>query len=85
MSRVQRLLAVGQDDQRTGRRDPTRYQPQHVERGLVSPVNVLYHEHGRRVRAQVLDQRLGDLVRDRAVPKTLCKPRPDVVEFVDRA
>jgi hypothetical protein len=48
-------------------------------------VHVLHYEHGRRVLTQVLDQCLGDLVRDRAVAKTLRKPRPDVVEVVDRA
>jgi hypothetical protein len=71
MARVERVVAVAQDDQHTIRRDPARQQPEHVERRLVGPVHVLHDQHGRLVPAQLLDQRRRHLVRDRLTQQPL--------------
>ena len=63
MRAVELVVAVARDDQRRHRLDATAKQPQHVERGLVRPVQVLEHEDGRSVRLQFARQRRHDLVR----------------------
>ena len=78
MPRIQRLVAVAQDDQYPSRRYPAGHQPEHVDRRLVGPVNVLHHEHRRFARAQLDDQGRSNLVGDRLIEKRFSEPRPDV-------
>ena len=78
MPRIQRLVAVAQDDEHRGRRDPAGHQPEHVERRLVGPVKILHHHHRRFAPAQFVDQRRCDLVGDRLTPKLFGELRPDL-------
>ena len=63
MRPIERVVAVGRDHQRRNGRDPACEQPQHVQRGLVGPVDILEHEDGRLSRGELPADRRGDLMR----------------------
>ena len=60
------VVAVREHQQSAGRLDPARGVREDVERRVVRPVQVLDHEHGRRLGRQLLQQR-GEDVLDRLV------------------
>jgi hypothetical protein len=62
---VEFVVAVGGERERGDGGDPRDEQADDVERRLVSPVQVLEDEHGRRAAAQLVEQRGGDVVRAR--------------------
>src|SRR3981081_807197 len=64
MAAIELIVTIAGDDKRRHRLDSAGPQLQDVERGLVSPVHVLKHEHGQTPRAQVPRERRYDLVRD---------------------
>ena len=61
-------------DRRGHRVDPAREQAQHVERRLVGAVDVLEHEQRRRLRRELDDERVGELVERRAAPERVGQP-----------
>ena len=66
MRAMQLLVAVACEQQGGDRLEPSGEEPQHVERGLVRPVDVFEHHHGRRRRLELAHQRNRHLVRLRA-------------------
>ena len=62
MPRIERFLAIAQHDQHALAGDAAQHKPEHVERRLVCPVDVLHHEHRRLVPVEVIEQCGGDLV-----------------------
>jgi len=67
--RIHRLVAVAQDDQHRVGGNPADDELEHVDRRLVSPVNVLDYHHGRLTSVQRVDQCRRDLVGDRVTAK----------------
>ena len=54
---VDLVVAAGQHEHRADVLDPPRRVAEDVERGVVGPVDVLDHEHGRRLGGELLEQR----------------------------
>ena len=57
MRAIELVVAVAGEHERGNGLDLAREQPQHVERRLVGPVEVLEHEDRRAAPAQLADQR----------------------------
>jgi hypothetical protein len=86
MRGVHHVVAVAQHDQHAVRRDPPRGEPEHVERGLVGPVEVFDDEHTRLVSSKLVDQCLSNPVRDGLTEKPLGELGSSVgAEVMDRA
>jgi hypothetical protein len=57
------VIAVGGENEDSGALDLSGEQPEHIERGLVRPVDVLEHEDGRSPGVGLSEQRRGEVVR----------------------
>ena len=89
MLRVELVVAAGEHEQRPERPDPPGGECQHVERGVVGPVDVLDHEHGRDL-ARQLAQQGGEHAVDRRAVGQRRRQRPvrlerDVMQRTERA
>src|ERR1700751_1071654 len=67
MLRLELVVAVGPDDECAYRPDAAGEQPQHIERGLVRPVQVVGDKHGSRAGVELTRQRRHDVVRRSAL------------------
>ena len=59
---VQAVIAIREYQQRRHRIDPPRAQPQHIQRRLIRPMQILNHHHRRRPPIQLVHQRTRHLV-----------------------